>query len=137
MSKQSTERNGSKQHHQQALAAVQQQPEFRPSECLASLHQGVQFPTSFGDMEPTLSARGSSRTVRRCCRRRLIASEPEMTNNSTRMRALLENDIFVMTTYMVQGRERSEEFLQFACTNQVHLVQRTIDPFSANLEYVK
>jgi hypothetical protein len=60
-----------------------------------------------------------------------------MTNNNTMMRALLETDIFVMTTYITQGRERSEEFRQFACTSQVHLVQRTLVPFSANLEYIK
>jgi hypothetical protein len=34
---------------------------------------------------------------------------PDTTDGSTRTRALLENDIFVMATYRTQGRERSEE----------------------------
>ena len=42
---------------------------------------------------------------------------PETTDTSTRTRALLENDIFVMTTYRTQGRERSEEeFKQLGLT---------------------
>ena len=43
---------------------------------------------------------------------KLVACEPvvpEQTDTTTRTRALLENDIFVMTTYRTQGRERSEE----------------------------
>jgi hypothetical protein len=73
---------------------------------------------------------------------KLIACEPvvpETTDTSTRTRALLENDIFVMTTYRTQGRERSEEeFRQlgltagFTCFRALYL-----DPFYAVLEYVK
>ncbi|XP_010935841.2 nicotinate N-methyltransferase 1 isoform X1 [Elaeis guineensis] len=43
---------------------------------------------------------------------KVIACEPvlpEETDNSQRTRALLENDIFVMTIYRVQGRGRTEE----------------------------
>ncbi|XP_044954394.1 nicotinate N-methyltransferase 1 [Hordeum vulgare subsp. vulgare] len=73
---------------------------------------------------------------------KLVACEPvvpETTDASTRTRALLENDIFVMTTYRTQGRERSEEeFRQlgiaagFAGFRALYL-----DPFYALLEYVK
>lgn len=73
---------------------------------------------------------------------KLIACEPvvpETTDTSTRTRALLENDIFVMTTYRTQGRERSEEeFRQlglaagFTAFRAIYL-----DPFYAVLEYLK
>ncbi|KAL5212425.1 hypothetical protein ABZP36_023272 [Zizania latifolia] len=73
---------------------------------------------------------------------KLIACEPVMpdkTDESTRTRALLENDIFVMTTYRTQGRERSEEeFRQlglavgFTAFRAIYL-----DPFYAVLEYTK
>ncbi|CAN6252751.1 unnamed protein product [Urochloa humidicola] len=73
---------------------------------------------------------------------KVIACEPvvpEETDTSTRTRALLENDIFVMTTYRTQGRERSEEeFRQlglaagFTGFRAIYL-----DPFYAVLEYKK
>lgn len=73
---------------------------------------------------------------------KLIACEPvvpEETDGSTRTRALLENDIFVMTTYRTLGRDRSEdEFRQlglaagFAVFRAIYL-----DPFYAVLEYNK
>jgi hypothetical protein len=44
MSKQSTDTNGGEQHHQQASAVVQHQPEFSQGECLTSLQLGAQFP---------------------------------------------------------------------------------------------
>uniref|UniRef100_A0A0E0K734 Uncharacterized protein n=1 Tax=Oryza punctata TaxID=4537 RepID=A0A0E0K734_ORYPU len=73
---------------------------------------------------------------------KVIACEPvvpDTTDGSTRTRALLENDIFVMATYRTQGRERSEEeFRQlglaagFASFRAIYL-----DPFYAVLEYTK
>ncbi|GJM87479.1 hypothetical protein PR202_ga03439 [Eleusine coracana subsp. coracana] len=73
---------------------------------------------------------------------KVIACEPVMpdqTDSSVRTRALLENDIFVMTTYRTQGRERSEEeFRQlglaagFSGFKAIYL-----DPFYAVLEYKK
>lgn len=73
---------------------------------------------------------------------KLIACEPvvpEETDSSVRTRALLENDIFVMTTYRTQGRDRSEEeFRQlglavgFTGFRAIYL-----DPFYAVLEYNK
>lgn len=74
---------------------------------------------------------------------KLVACEPvvpEETDSSTRTRALLENDIFVMTTYRTQGRERSEEEFRhlgvdaagFTAFRAIYL-----DPFYAVLEYTK
>lgn len=73
---------------------------------------------------------------------KLIACEPvvpEETDSSVRTRALLENDIFVMTIYRTQGRDRSEEeFRQlglavgFTGFRAIYL-----DPFYAVLEYNK
>ncbi|GJM87410.1 hypothetical protein PR202_ga03360 [Eleusine coracana subsp. coracana] len=73
---------------------------------------------------------------------KVIACEPvvpDQTDSSVRTRALLENDIFVMTTYRTQGRERSEEeFRQlglaagFSGFKAIYL-----DPFYAVLEYTK
>lgn len=64
---------------------------------------------------------------------------PDTTDGSTRTRALLENDIFVMATYRTQGRERSEEEFRhlglaagFASFRAIYL-----DPFYAVLEYTK
>uniref|UniRef100_A0ACD5YVM0 Uncharacterized protein n=1 Tax=Avena sativa TaxID=4498 RepID=A0ACD5YVM0_AVESA len=73
---------------------------------------------------------------------KLIACEPvvpETTDTSTRTRALLENDIFVMTTYRTQGRERSEEeFRQLGLTAGFTGFRALyLDPFYAVLEYVK
>ncbi|XP_044405173.1 nicotinate N-methyltransferase 1 [Triticum aestivum] len=73
---------------------------------------------------------------------KLIACEPvvpETTDASTRTRALLENDIFVMTTYRTQGRERSEEeFRQLGLTAGFAGFRALyLDPFYAVLEYVK
>ncbi|VAI63426.1 unnamed protein product [Triticum turgidum subsp. durum] len=73
---------------------------------------------------------------------KLIACEPvvpETTDASTRTRALLENDIFVMTTYRTQGRERSEEeFWQLGLTAGFAGFRALyLDPFYAVLEYVK
>uniref|UniRef100_A0A0E0GF35 O-methyltransferase domain-containing protein n=1 Tax=Oryza nivara TaxID=4536 RepID=A0A0E0GF35_ORYNI len=73
---------------------------------------------------------------------KVIACEPvvpDTTDGSTRTRALLENDIFVMATYRTQGRERSEEEFRhlglaagFASFRAIYL-----DPFYAVLEYTK
>uniref|UniRef100_A0A0D9Z0D3 Uncharacterized protein n=1 Tax=Oryza glumipatula TaxID=40148 RepID=A0A0D9Z0D3_9ORYZ len=73
---------------------------------------------------------------------KVIACEPvvpDTTDGSTRTRALLENDIFVMATYRTQGRERSEEEFRhlglaagFASYRAIYL-----DPFYAVLEYTK
>ncbi|KAG2662672.1 nicotinate N-methyltransferase 1-like [Panicum virgatum] len=73
---------------------------------------------------------------------KVIACEPvvpEETDTSTRTRALLENDIFVMTTYRTQGRERSEDEFRrlglaagFTGFRAIYL-----DPFYAILEYNK
>lgn len=73
---------------------------------------------------------------------KVIACEPvvpEETDGSTRTRALLENDIFVMTTYRTQGRERSEDEFRnlgiaagFTGFRAIYL-----DPFYAVLEYTK
>jgi hypothetical protein len=73
---------------------------------------------------------------------KLIACEPvvpETTDTSTRTRALLENDIFVMTTYQTQGRDRSEEeFRQLGLTAGFAGFRALyLDPFYAVLEYVK
>lgn len=73
---------------------------------------------------------------------RLVACEPvvpEETDGTTRTRALLENDVFVMTTYRTQGRERSEDEFRrlglaagFTAFRAIYL-----DPFYAVLEYTK
>ncbi|KAK1621337.1 hypothetical protein QYE76_026854 [Lolium multiflorum] len=73
---------------------------------------------------------------------KLIACEPvvpETTDTSTRTRALLENDIFVMTTYRTQGRERSEEeFRQLGlAAGFTGFRALYLDAFYAVLEYVK
>ncbi|RWW72803.1 hypothetical protein BHE74_00019364 [Ensete ventricosum] len=73
---------------------------------------------------------------------KVIACEPvvpEETDDSRRTRALLEGDIFVMTIYRTQGRERTEEeFRQlggavgFTAFRAIYL-----DPFYAVVEYQK
>ncbi|WVZ73087.1 hypothetical protein U9M48_021435 [Paspalum notatum var. saurae] len=73
---------------------------------------------------------------------KLIACEPvvpEETDDSTRTRALLENDIFVMATYRTQGRERSEdEFRQLGVAAGFNAFRAIyLDPFYAVLEYTK
>jgi hypothetical protein len=73
---------------------------------------------------------------------KLIACEPvvpDKTDSSVRTRALLENDIFVMTTYRTQGRERSEqEFRQLGIAAGFTAFQAIyLDPFYAVLEYNK
>ena len=72
---------------------------------------------------------------------KLVACEPvvpEQTDTSTRTRALLENDIFVMTTYRTQGRERSEEFRHLGVTAGFTAFRAIyLDPFYAVLEYTK
>uniref|UniRef100_A0A0D9VMV6 Uncharacterized protein n=1 Tax=Leersia perrieri TaxID=77586 RepID=A0A0D9VMV6_9ORYZ len=73
---------------------------------------------------------------------KLIACEPvvpDTTDGSTRTRALLENDIFVMATYRTQGRERSEEeFRQLGlATGFTSFRAIYLDPFYAVLEYTK
>lgn len=85
--------------------------------------------------------------LKNCCKAlpeggKVIACEPvlpEETDASRRTRALLENDIFVMTIYRTQGRERSEEeFRQlglaagFAGFRAIYL-----DPFYTVLEFKK
>jgi len=64
---------------------------------------------------------------------------PEETDTSTRTRALLENDIFVMTTYRTQGRDRSEdEFRSLGlATGFTGFRAIYLDPFYAILEYSK
>lgn len=73
---------------------------------------------------------------------KVIACEPvvpEETDGSTRTRALLENDIFVMATYRTQGRERSEdEFRRLgAAAGFTGFRAFYPDPFYAVLEYTK
>ncbi|CAD6248915.1 unnamed protein product [Miscanthus lutarioriparius] len=73
---------------------------------------------------------------------KLVACEPvvpEQTDTTTRTRALLENDIFVMTTYRTQGRERSEEEFRHLGLAAGFTGFRAIylDPFYAVLEYTK
>lgn len=73
---------------------------------------------------------------------KVIACEPvlpEETDDSRRTRALLEGDIFVMTIYRTQGRERTEEEFRrlgvaagFSSCSAVYL-----DPFYTILEYTK
>ncbi|XP_074568882.1 nicotinate N-methyltransferase 1 [Curcuma longa] len=73
---------------------------------------------------------------------KVIACEPvlpEETDDSRRTRALLEGDIFVMTIYRTQGRERTEEEFRrlgvaagFSSCSAMYL-----DPFYTILEYTK
>jgi O-methyltransferase domain len=73
---------------------------------------------------------------------KLIACEPvlpEETDSGSRTRALLENDIFVMTIYRTQGKGRTEdEFNQlgfkagFTGFKAIYL-----DPFYTVLEFIK
>jgi len=69
---------------------------------------------------------------------KLVACEPvvpEQTDTTTRTRALLENDIFVMTTYRTQGRERSEEEFRHLGVTAFRAIY--LDPFDAVLECTK
>ncbi|WOL05402.1 caffeic acid 3-O-methyltransferase [Canna indica] len=73
---------------------------------------------------------------------KVIACEPvlpEETDSSRRTRALLEGDIFVMTIYKTQGRERTEEeFRQLGIVAGFPTCKAIyLDPFYTVLEYLK
>ncbi|XP_020571332.1 caffeic acid 3-O-methyltransferase [Phalaenopsis equestris] len=73
---------------------------------------------------------------------KLIACEPvlpEETDSSRRTRALLEGDIFVMTIYRSQGKERTEEeFKQLGCSAGFPNFRALyFDPFYTVLEFQK